>query len=641
MDAVSAPAAEDWNATAAGSGRVSRRVLAGLAAALALASLLCLLLFIEIYRSQLNAERGAASEQVNRLLQVSLENAMLKRDLSGLQEIVERLGQQPGITRVRIINPAGEVRFASSAGDLGQTLSFADLGCATCLAADTLTASTQLMTTADGREVLRSINPIANREACKSCHGTAAEHPVNGVLVVDHAAAGLRGDALRAAAVMSGAGLLVVLAGLGTVWVVLQRKVLAPITRLDKASRALAAGDLQTRVRVDAVQEDEIVALCRSFNAMADKIEAGVREVREQEAFLKTLIDTVPDAVRVMDESYTVVMANKAYARQAGAALETLIGVPCWRIHGRSERCPATLETCPFDAITADGAPIKYIHSHVRADGTRFDVETTAARLTIDHGGSKRVLIIEAIRDFEQQVRLSHEQRLSEIGQLAAGVAHEIYNPLASIRLGLQAVLRRARAGGGLDPEASGYLDMVDGEIDKCIGVTKRLLDLSQIPSTSLQLVSFTTVIPEVLSLLRFEAESRDLKIVTDLGNDDLRVMATDAELRMLVLNLSQNAFHAMTPGGALTIAGRQTGKEVRISFSDTGGGIAADVLPHIFEPFYSRRADGVSGTGLGLTICKAIATRYHGRISVTSTPGAGTTFTLEFPTAEEFGTAA
>ena len=618
-------------------GRLSRKLLAGLAAGMLLASLAFLALFIEMYRGRLELERGNASSQVNRLLQVSLENAMLKRDLPGLQDIVRRLGEQPGISSVRIVNPAREVRFASDATAVGTRLSYADLGCTSCAApaSENVPASNQLVRLGDGREVLRSVNPIPNRDECLACHGRASEHPVNGILVVDHDAAELRSDALRAAAVMSGAGLLVVLLGLGTVWLVLRRLVLDPIAALETASSALADGQLTTRVELPGHRSDELGDLCRSFNRMAETIERGVGEIREKEVFLKTLIDTVPDGVRVIDESYNVVMANGSYARQALAPLSSLVGVPCYLIHGGNAPCAPTLVTCPFHAITADGQPIRYIHRHVRGDGSEVYVETTAARLTVESNGRRRAYIIEAIRDLEQQVRFSHEQRLSEIGQLAAGVAHEIYNPLASIRLGLQAVLRRIKSTDRIDAETHEYLSIVDGEVDNCISVTKRLLDLSQLPSQSLQLVTFSVVVPDVISLLRFEAEHRKVGLAIDLGDDDLRVLATDAELRMLVLNLAQNAFHAMPEGGTLTITGRIENGNVVVRLRDTGVGIDPLDVAHIFDPFYSRRADGVHGTGLGLTICRSIATRYHGDIAVESTRGAGTTFTITFPPAD------
>lgn len=616
------------------SAKLSRKLLAGLAAGLGLSSLVFLGLIVGTYRARLGSERARASEQVSRLLQVSLENAMLKRDLPGLQEIVTRLGAQPGILSVRIVNPQREVRFASNAADLHKTLSFADLGCADCLekGAALPPPSAQIVVKPDGQDALRSVTPISNKAACKECHGPASSHPVNGILVVDHEASGIRAEAMNAALAMSGAGMLVTLLGLGTVWSVLRRQVIAPVTALDVASRALGAGKLETRVTPPPGRGDELVQLCHSFNRMAEQIEQGVHEVQEKESFLKGLIDTVPDGVRVIDGNYNVVMANAAYARQAGVPEAQAINVPCFAIHGRSEPCPPTMVTCPFHALKADGETVKYIHRHVSADGSEQHVETTAASLPVNKDGKPSRLIIEAIRDLEQQARYSQEQRLSEIGQLAAGVAHEIYNPLGSVKIGLQALMRSSA--GQADPDLSNYLQLVDSEVDKCIRVTKRLLDLSQVPSQSLQLVSLSTIVPEVVSLLYYEAEISGVSLELDLGAEDLRVIATDSELRMLVLNLAQNAFHAMPRGGKLTITGRCDGSNVVLAFSDTGIGIPRDELSRIFDPFYSKRADGVQGTGLGLTICKAIASRYQGSLAAQSEPGKGTVFTVTFPCA-------
>lgn len=616
--------------------RIGRKLLVGMAAGMIMASVVFLVLFIENYRSRLALERGYASEQVNRLLQVSLENAMLKRDLAGLQDIVRRLGEQPGIVGVRIVNPDRVVRFASDTAVLEQQLSLADLGCEACTSNGHLpaTVASQMMRLPDGREVLRSVNPIANRAPCAGCHGAAADHPINGILVVDHDAMGLKQEALQAAAAMSGAGLLVVLFGLGSVWMMLKRQVLTPILALDSASRALAAGDLKSRVGLVATGDDEIADLCRSFDGMAERIEQGVAKVREKEAFLGSLLDTVPDGVRVIDENHRIVMANGAYARQVQVPRQSVIGNPCYMVHGANEPCAPTLVTCPFHAIKADGEPLRYIHRHLREDGSELHVETTAARLTIEQDGAARTYIIEAIRDLEQQVRFGHEQRLSEIGQLAAGVAHEIYNPLASIRLGLHAVLRRVGASGVVDEESRNYLAMVDGEVDTCINVTKRLLDLSQVPSHNVQLVSLNDIVPEVVSLLSFEAEHSGVRVEIDLA-EDLRVLATDQELRMLVLNLTQNAFHAMPEGGILSIRGRTEGAEVVVRFTDDGVGIPPEELAHIFDPFFSRRADGIHGTGLGLTICRSIVTRHHGTIAATSIAGEGAIFTIALPHAD------
>ncbi len=617
--------------------RLSDKLLLGLGAGMLLSSLIFLAVFVESYRFKLQEDRASASEQVNKLFQFSLENAMLKRDLPGLREIISRLGQQPGILAVQIVNPSLEVRFASSEGLLGGHITLPDLGCTGCSGGvPALSPTSWLRTAADGQTVLRSVNPIRNKPECKQCHGPAEVSPVNGILIVDREAHDIRSQALMAAAWMAGAGATVVLIVMIGTWIFLRQHILTPVAALSAASQKLAEGDLSARVQARIDPREELGALCECFNSMAGRIEEGVVEIKAKEAFLKALMDALPDGLRVIDQNYNVIMANKAYAGQLQEDAASLTGVPCYAARGRTEPCPPTLVTCPFAAIESGGHSVKYIDRHLRKDGKEVLFEVTAARLDINGNAEPRTLVIEEFRDLTDQVRYSQEQRLAEIGQLATGVAHEIYNPLASVRLGLQFIMKRHPEGGGLDPDTYSYLRVVDGAVDKCIEITKRLLNLSQLPSQSTQLVSLSVIVPEVVSLLRYEAEQIGVDMTLDLGSSDLRVLATDSDMRMLVLNLAQNAFHAMPSGGRFVLKGRIEGGNVVIETGDTGGGIDPAVLPRIFDPFFSKRADGIEGTGLGLTICKAIVTRHGGTIQAQTEAGHGATFKVNLPFAGE-----
>ena len=602
---------------------------------LVVVSLLFLLVAVLLYRDQLIRARAEVLSEVNGLLQVSLENAMLKRDLPGLRDIVRRFGARPDIVAVMIVNPEREVRFASREKDLGRVFRVDDEpGCAVCLGEpNTLDKSTRFIEDVGGVVVLRSIVPVKNRAPCAECHGKAADHPVNGVLVVDHKAEEIHDQAVVSTVLLGGAGLIVIaltgLAGLGIV----RRDVINPISRLNRASHELSKGDLDSRVEV--VGEDEISELGQTFNLMADRLSESLKSVRERERFLQEMIDTIPDGVRVIDDRYRVVMVNDAYGDQMGSGRDELVDVPCYAAHGRTEPCVASLVTCPIVALNDAPDPIKYMHRHIGTGGKEVIVETTAARIERhDPAGGTRQLFVEAMRDVGRQVKYSQEQRLAELGQLATGIAHEIYNPLSSVRLGLQALLRKMDSGVTDAQEVNKYLHMVDDEIDKCVEVTRRLLSLSVPPSKHLQLVSLSQIVPEVASLLQYEAEKLGVSIEIDLGAEDLRTLATDSEMRMLFLNLMQNAFHAMPSGGAITVDGSIEEGNVIVSVADTGVGIPAEHLANIFDPFFSRRADDVEGTGLGLTICKATTSRYGGSIAVESTLGEGTTFTVRMPRA-------
>ncbi|MEZ5837579.1 MAG: ATP-binding protein, partial [Geminicoccaceae bacterium] len=310
---------------------------------------------------------------------------------------------------------------------------------------------------------------------------------------------------------------------------------------------------------------------------------------------------------------------------------DAVLGQPC---HASSHRCDTpcapTMVTCPLHELGNGRNSLVCRHRHVRSDGHELFVEISAAILEVDDNGEP-LSVVESIRNLSQDVALGHEQKLSELGMLAAGIAHEIRNPLSSIRIGLQAL-----QGGSPSVDASSYLDLMQEEIDKCIEVTDRLLKLSVPTRGHDALVDLAVLVPDVMTLLASDAEQRGIAVDIDLPLS-LRVIGSDSDLRMLVLNLAQNAFHAMVDGGRLKVTGKCDAGTVLIAMEDTGCGISPEHLERIFQPFWSRRADrgGTAGTGLGLSICREIVKAHGGRIEVESRLGEGTTFTVHIPWAD------
>jgi len=607
---------------------LKRRILTRLLVAAGLLSALLLAVFLTVYRDQLIGERSRASLGFNLLLQAALENAMLKRDVPGLADIVTRLGGQSGIDSVMILNPAGDVRFASTSARLGLRLP------ALVPAADAK-PSAEFALTDDGREVLRSINPVRNKPPCAPCHGLAADHPVNGILVVDYDASEIRAHAWRSAAAFAAAGIAVLALIMAVLWRSLNRQVLAPVARLGEASAAIEAGQLDQRVRLDG--NDELSELGGRFDRMAGRLEAQMALVRAREAYLQQVIDGLPDGVRVIRaRDMAVVLANRAFCQQAGLPIDRILGAPCHRSsHGRDEPCVATMVVCPQRELKNVGDALKASHHHQRADGSRFPVEVNAVLVEIQHEGQPERCIVESVRDLGQAARISHEQRLSELGLLAAGIAHEIHNPLASVRLGVQGLTRDVREQRIAPAQILDYMGLIDQEIDNCIAVTRRLLLLARPPTHSLQLVVLDEALTDTLRLLEFDAASRKIVQRVELPESQSRVLADEAEIRMVFLNLIQNAHHAMPAGGTLTARlARQDGRAV-IEIADTGIGMSAEHVAQIFDPFFSRRADGVAGTGLGLTIVRSFVERMGGDIEVESAPNAGSCFRVKLPLAE------
>lgn len=601
-----------------------------------LVSLIFLVGILSLYRMRLEEQRFDAADRINLLLQVSLENAMLKRDIDGLQEIVERLGKQSGIEAVMILNPAGEVRFASRPNLLARKfdLKAGDL-CTECKwnGRDQIERNDILPSGIEAPiPVLRSVKSVANRAECTQCHGEMRENPVNGLLVVDHSAQDLKRNALIGSLVLVGSGLLVVLGLVAGIYRVLKVHVLTPVAHLTAASAELAAGNLDRRVALTG--GSEVIGLGNSFNTMASRLQASLVELGARERFVQGLLETLPDGVRVIDEDFRIVMANGAYRRQTRQGEIEPPDTFCYHSsHRRSEPCAHTLVTCPIHALRGKTEPIKFHARHVRTDGEEVSVEVHAARLTINGLDGPRALVIEVIRDLETEMQVSHEQRLSELGQLATGVAHEIRNPLSSVAILLSDAETSLRKGKAFDPAP--WIGLISQEVGRCLTITDSLLKLGTPPDAEHHLIVLDDILQEVLSLLRFQAE--EARVTVRLETDEqVRVVGSDSDQRIVMINLIQNAFHAMPGGGVLSITLRRTGNGmIAASFADTGVGIPPEDISYIFMPFWSRRADDVRGTGLGLSICRSIIRKLKGDIRVASAVGVGTTFTLLLPDAD------
>ncbi|MDJ0807458.1 MAG: ATP-binding protein [Gammaproteobacteria bacterium] len=605
---------------------LNRKFFFGTAVGLLLSSLVFLLLYIQLYRAELTEERSRSAWQINSLLQTSLENAMLKRDLSGLTEVVLKLGQQQGITTVFITNPIGEIRFASSPELVGKKLPDPYRGRA---------ATTRFVENHQGQDVLRSINPVSNRSPCIECHGPIETNPINGILYVDYDAAPLRNKVQQTTLLLMGAGALIVVLNLTGGWLFIRRYILKPVNHLTQSSEALTQGNLTDRVSLSG--HDEFARLGKTFNFMADKLQSKLQEIDEQRQFLQSLVDAIPDGVRIIDQTFNVILTNHAYRNQLALVDETGVGQTCYLIaHDRDKPCPPTLISCPLHEILKKQLPMKVLHRHHRKDGSLLDVEIYAAPMDATIDGERQTLVVESIRDLTQEIKYSQEQRLSELGRLATGVAHEIHNPLASVKLALDATEKALTDCGGCPDHIAGNLRLVDHEIDECIQITGKLLKLGALPSESAELVDINAALHETLSLLNWQAEENHIQILETYAPTLLRVLAAESELRMVALNLAQNAFHAMPVGGELRVSTQIEDAKILIRFKDTGAGILEKDLPYIFDPFFSRRADDAKGTGLGLSISLAIIEKYGGTIEVKSQFSVGSEFTITLPDASQ-----
>jgi signal transduction histidine kinase len=246
-------------------------------------------------------------------------------------------------------------------------------------------------------------------------------------------------------------------------------------------------------------------------------------------------------------------------------------------------------------------------------------------------------------KELEEKVRaksreLVRSERLASVGFLAAGVAHEINNPLNVISGYAELTLKRLRALDG-DPaadDAAKSLRIIRDEAFRCKETTEKLLSLARGGDDSREPLSLSEVARDVAAMTRGLKNYRDRKVTLEFDEADaLGVVANANEMKQVLLNLTVNALQAVSPGtGEVVIEGRRDGGWVEVSVSDNGRGIPPESLKHVFEPFYTdKRGAGEPGTGLGLSITHAIVESHGGRITAESGgAGRGSRFTVKMP---------
>ena len=248
----------------------------------------------------------------------------------------------------------------------------------------------------------------------------------------------------------------------------------------------------------------------------------------------------------------------------------------------------------------------------------------------------------EEIRDdLDRQVQLRireviRSEQLASVGFLAAGVAHEINNPLASIAMCAESLESRLE---GLSPDNADaqivkrYLELIQNEAFRCKGITEKLLDFSRLGEVRRQATALVALVADVADMLRHVGRFAGRSIEIDEG-PDLLVMVNPQEIKQVVLNLLVNALDSIDAAGHVRVGVRRSGYEVVLTVTDDGCGMTEEVLEHLFEPFFTRRRSG-QGTGLGLSIVHRIVADHGGRIEATSTgAGNGSTFRVTLPLA-------
>ena len=371
-------------------------------------------------------------------------------------------------------------------------------------------------------------------------------------------------------------------------------------------------------------------------SAMAGAQERRTDDIGPLRAVLPRLIEALSDAVVVLDRKGLVVAANRRFADAFGAAGAAVTGRPCPRA---GECLPGVTETeapCLACELASTRAPRRALQVVPDASGRQRRWEATLNPV-LDESGQVS-LVVEVWRDItdrsQLEAQLVHGERLASLGLLAAGVAHELNNPLAAVLAGvesLQRMLLRTSLPKREAEEAKEVLRLLEQETRRCSETTDKLLLLGQQHSSQPAWVDLNRATLDTLALLRFATRKQGIDVRTELGENLPPVWGREGALRGTLMNLCLNAVQAMPGGGTLTARTRRVGEMLAYEIEDDGPGIPPEHLERVWDPFFTTKPVG-QGTGLGLSITRRIVTDHGGDIRVASPPGRGACFTVMLP---------
>ncbi|NUP69885.1 MAG: response regulator [Gemmatimonadaceae bacterium] len=367
--------------------------------------------------------------------------------------------------------------------------------------------------------------------------------------------------------------------------------------------------------------------------AMADLLSVALanaelfESVRQAEWRFRTLFRAAPDAV-------LTVLQTTGRVREANDAVREVFGLEPHQVVGRQLLDLLLASDRPLleDALTrAFAGPPARVEVHVTTpQGPPRVVALAVSRLPEADPPSALLVARDMTHERELRVRLMESDRLAAVGELVAGVAHEVNNPLSSISAFAQLLLRD----GTLTPSQRESLEVIRGETIRASQVVKDLLAFARRSEPQSAPLDLNAVVGRTLRMRQYQFNEAAVRVESELAADLPAVMGDARQLQQVCLNLLTNAVQAMSPaGGVLRVRTYQTDDRVRLEVQDTGPGIAGSARAHIFEPFFTTKKEG-EGTGLGLSVSYGIVTSHGGTIEVAETGPQGTTFRVSLPAA-------
>jgi PAS domain S-box-containing protein len=448
----------------------------------------------------------------------------------------------------------------------------------------------------------------------------------------------------------------------------LSRSIMAPIEKLHRGAQVIGTGDLD--FQIDIVTEDEIGLLSTTFNQMTEQLKTitvsrdeltkeiterkqAVKALQMSEEKLHLIIETSPVGICTVDTLGDFVMTNLAYERMVGYSKEELRGLSFFDVTHPDDR-PRNKKLFQ-DMFSLKMTGFFMEKKYIRKDGTEIEVAVHAAGIGDAEGNARfgtafviditkrkeaeeelekhrkhlELMVEERTTDLKKaQEALLKKERLAAIGQLSGSVAHDIRNPLGSIKNSIYFL--NLISNDSTDDQIKKHLNIMEKEILRANDIITDLLNFSRENKPIMVEGQINNVILD--SLKGFNIPEK-ITVETELDSA-LPMLPFDAlQIERVFYNLVTNALQAMAAGGLLKISSCKSDGNIEVQIQDSGTGISPEALESIFNPLFTTKSKGV---GLGLSIVKTFVEKHNGTVEVYSEAGKGTTFTVRLPIIQE-----
>jgi two-component system, sporulation sensor kinase E len=359
-----------------------------------------------------------------------------------------------------------------------------------------------------------------------------------------------------------------------------------------------------------------------------ESVQTHFLRLAKEKGLLEIIFQSIQEGVIAVDGKARLNYANRAAEQMLGFSQEAVQGRPIQRyIRGIDWERILDLDEGEWSKLVSHEMEVRYPERRF----VNFYVVPLAAMESAEKGAV--IILRDVTLDRRQAASLLESERLNAVRLLAAGVAHEIGNPLNALTIHLQLLDRALKT---LPAEQRGalrdLLDVARKEVARLDLIITQFLRALRPAKPNLAPSHVTEVLEDTLALMKQEIENRRVHVEIDAPEPIPRVQLDRDQIKQAFFNIIKNALQAMSDGGMLRIALSSSDRFAAISFRDTGAGISPKDFGRIFDPYYSTKAEG---SGLGLMIVQRIVQDHGGRIDVYSEPGAGTTFTVWLPLGE------